>query len=184
MCVNLFENSKVRLRDVLFCLLNTRAVCPVNVNSRFERWLWTFVCLVQIHTFDSSRVGFQLGESFTLSMVSFQSSCGLISNVHCEKNQMIDTSLLFLINGLNVYLAFFYCHLKGILFQEELPPVWKSSSWVFLCMRFGPCLPDSPSPWSSPPPGPVQTAYPSSHWLSSGTHGPKIAWQQNENISF
>lgn len=40
-----------------------------------------------------------------------------------KKNQMIDSSLLFLINGLNVYLAFFYCHLKGILFQEELPPV-------------------------------------------------------------
>lgn len=29
----------------------------------------------------------------------------------------------FLINGLNVYLSYFYCQLKGILFQEELPPV-------------------------------------------------------------
>lgn len=77
------------------------------------------MCLVQIHTFDSSRVGFQLGESFTLSMVSFQSSCGLISNVHCEKNQMIDTSLHFLINGLNVYLSYFYCQLKGFFFKKS-----------------------------------------------------------------
>lgn len=36
-----------------------------------------------------------------------------------KKNQMIDTSLLFLINGLNVYLSYFYCHLKGFFFKKS-----------------------------------------------------------------